>query len=141
MNKIKAVLIAVLFLTSISLVNAQGVDTDYKVYNYSTSIEKGKEIEKNILLKDKDNIIAQVTLRDGKSLGMHSEAEAFWVFATAGSGELVFENDRIVKLEPGKLITVKPGVPHDVIAKPEVSIIVIKYLKEDNGEESENHDH
>ena len=141
MNKINAVLIVVLFLTTVSLINAQSTETDYTVYDYSTTIEEGKEIEKNILLKDEENVIAQITLRDGKSLGMHSEDGAFWVFATAGSGDLVFENDRIVKLEPGKLITVKPGVPHDVVAKPEVTIMVIKFLEEDNDEESENHGH
>ena len=141
MNKINAVLIVVLFLTTVGLINAQSTETDYTVYDYSTTIEEGKEIEKNILLKDEENVIAQITLRDGKSLGMHSEDGAFWVFATAGSGDLVFENDRIVKLEPGKLITVKPGVPHDVVAKPEVSIMVIKFLEEDNDEESENHGH
>jgi mannose-6-phosphate isomerase-like protein (cupin superfamily) len=42
---------------------------------------------------------------------------------------------------PGKLITVKPGVPHDVIAKPDVSIMVIKFLAEENDGESENHEH
>ena len=141
MNKINAVLIVVLFLTTVSLINAQSTETDYTVYDYSTTIEEGKEIEKNILLKDEENVIAQITLRDGKSLGMHSEDGAFWVFATAGSGDLVFENDRMVKLVPGKLITVKPGVPHDVVAKPEVSIMVIKFLEEDNDEESENHGH
>ncbi len=141
MNKIKAVLLAVLFFITINLVNAQSDETDYKVYNYSTSIENGQELEKNILLKNENNIIAQVTMRNGKSLGMHSEAGAFWVFATGGSGKLIFENDRIVKLAPGKLITVKPGVPHDVIADPEVSIMIIKFINEEDEAKNDNHEH
>ncbi len=141
MNNLKFIIIAVIFLITAGSVNSQNVETDFTVYDYSTTIEEGKELEKNILLKDEENIIAQITLRDGKSLGMHSEAGAFWVFATAGSGDLIFENDRIVKLEPGKIVTVKPGIPHDVIAKSEVSIIVIKFLDEDGDEGVGNHEH
>lgn len=141
MNKINTVLIAVLFITTVSLVNGQSTETDYTIYSYSTVIEKGESLEKNILLKDQENLIGQFTLRNGKSLGMHTDESAFWVFAISGSGDLVFENDRIVKLKPGKLVAVKPGIPHDVIAKPEISIMVIKFLEEHNDEESENHEH
>jgi hypothetical protein len=75
MNKINVVLLTVLFFIAISLVNAQSDETDYQVYNYSTSIEEGKELEKSILLKGEENIIAQFTLRDGKSL-----AQRRWSF-------------------------------------------------------------
>ena len=79
MNKINAVLLAISFLTTVSLVNGQSTETDYTVYNYSTVIEKGESLEKNILLKDKENLIGQFTLRNGKSLGMHTDESAFWV--------------------------------------------------------------
>jgi mannose-6-phosphate isomerase-like protein (cupin superfamily) len=140
MNKIKIVTAAIIFFVFVNSIIAQTSESDYTVYSYSTVIDKGDSLEKNILLKDQENLIGQFTLRNGKSLGMHTDNNAFWVYAIAGSGDLVFENDRIVKLEPGKLVTVKPGVPHDVIAKPEVSIMVIKFLEEDNNEKRGDHE-
>jgi hypothetical protein len=58
---------------------------------------------------------------------MHIEDGAFWVIRTAGSRDLIFENERTVKLELGKLVTVNPGAPHDVFAKPEVAILIINF--------------
>ncbi len=64
-------------------------------------------------------------------MGMHTEKNAFWVLATAGKGKLIMgENKETVDLKPGILVTVKPGIPHDVIADPALSILVVKFLDE-----------
>lgn len=134
MNKIKSILlIAAISAITVGTSTAQISKDDYKVLNYSTAIEDGKPLEKNLLLKSDENIIANVTLRDGKSLGVHTEKNAFWVAATAGSGQLILgENEKVIELTPGTIVTVKPGIPHDVVAKPDLSILVIKFL---NGKE------
>jgi len=130
MNKIKTtLLIAVILTISVGTSLAQLSDTDYKVLNYATSIEKGEALQKNLLLKNDNNVIANVTLRNGKALGVHTEKNAFWVIGTAGSGKLVLgENEKTIELKPGVMVTVKPGVPHDVIADTDLSILVIKFL-------------
>ena len=105
-------------------------------------MKKEKPLEKNLLLKNDVNKIAQVTLRDGKGMGMHSEKNAFWVLGTAGTGELVLgEDGKVIELKQGVMVLVKPGVPHDVIAKPELSIMVIKFLDGDMTEENHEHNH
>ena len=130
MNTIKSMLFAVVILTiTVGTSMAQISKDDYKVLNYTTAIENGKPLEKNLLLKNDENVIANVTLRDGKSLGMHTEDNAFWVAATAGSGQLILgKNEKVIELKPGTIVTVNPGIPHDVVAKPDLSILVIKFL-------------
>ena len=138
MNKITSMLLVAIILTlSVGTSISQISENDYKVLNYSTTIEDGKPLEKNLLLKNDTNIIANVTLRDGKSLGVHTEKNAFWILGTAGSGELILgNNEKVIELKPGVLVTVKSGIPHDVTANPELSILVIKFLN--NGENSEH---
>ena len=108
---------------------AQVTADDFKVIDYSTEIEEGDPLEKSVLLKSDKNVIAQVTLRDGKSMGVHTVENAFWVLATAGSGELILgENEKVIELKPGVFVMVKPGIPHDVVAKQDLSILVIKFV-------------
>jgi len=127
---IKTLLLTVVIIAFTTNTNqAQISKDDYKVLNYSTSIEGGKPLEKDLLFKSGKNIIANVTLRDGKALGVHTEKNAFWVIATAGKGKLVLgDNEEMIELKPGVMVTVKPGIPHDVVAKPNLSILVVKFL-------------
>ncbi len=130
MNYLRTILLTIIIISILTITNtAQISKDDYKVFSYATTIESGKPLEKNILFKGGKNIIANVTLREGKALGNHTEKNAFWVITTAGNGELVLgENEEVIKLKPGVMVTVKPGIPHDVIAKPDLSILVVKFL-------------
>lgn len=141
MNRFKSILILTgILIISAGVMMAQVTEKDYKVIDYSTKIEKGEPLEKALLFKGDKRIIAQVTLRDGKSLGMHTEHIPFMVYVASGKGELILgENEKIIVLEAGTLVTVESGIAHDVAAKPELSILVIKLTG--NGVKSEKHDH
>ena len=141
MIKIKSIFfITGILLLSTGAMMAQVTEKDYKVIDYPTTIEKGEPLEKALLFKGEKRIIAQVTLREGKSLGMHTEHIPFLVYAISGKGELILgENEKIIVLKAGTLVTVESGIAHDVVAKPELSILVIK-LTGDQGS-NEKHDH
>ncbi len=106
---------------------AQVTENDYTVIAYSPKIEKGEPLEKAMLFKGEKRIIAQVTLRDAQSMGVHTEAVPFLVYAVSGKGALILgENEKNIALEAGTLVTVESGIPHDVVAQPELSILVVK---------------
>jgi quercetin dioxygenase-like cupin family protein len=130
MIKIRSILLTVVVLTTLTGINmAQNLENNYTVYNFKAKINDGHPIEKNLLLKGENNIVANVTLRDNKSMGVHTEKNAFWVITTAGSGKLILgDNEKTIELKPGVMVTVKPGIPHDVLADPNLSILVVKFL-------------
>ena len=79
--------------------------------------------------------IAQLTLRNGKRLESHSVEEPILIQCIAGSGEVLIQNEdaeETIELIPGKILTIEGGVLHDVIAKPEISIILIRFLDSEN---------
>jgi len=135
-NKIKTITMAVVILIVSAVTNsAQISDSDYEILSYTATINDGKALEKNLLFKSEENIIANVTLRDGKAMGVHTEKNAFWVLGAAGRGKLVLgDNDKTIELKPGAMVLVKAGIPHDVIAEPELSILIVKFLKKENND-------
>ncbi len=130
MNRYKRALIVFrVILISSTMSFAQLHENDYKVVNFATTIEDGDALQKNLLLKNAENVIANVILRNGKALGVHTEKNAFWILGTAGKGKLVLgKNEKTIELKPGVLVTVKPEIPHNVIADTDLSILVIKFL-------------
>ncbi|MCK5456445.1 MAG: hypothetical protein KAI45_04905, partial [Melioribacteraceae bacterium] len=67
------------------------------------------------------------------------EETPFMVYGIAGEGILVLgENEKSISIKPGVLVTVETGIAHDVIAKPNLSILVFKLI--DSEEMSENHE-
>lgn len=74
--------------------------------------------------------ISHVNMMNGKSLGEHSVKMPFVIFCTSGDGELVFADDKKVNLKPGNLITIEANVSHEVIAKPKLSFLLIRFMKD-----------
>ncbi|MBZ0199720.1 MAG: hypothetical protein K8H86_07630 [Ignavibacteriaceae bacterium] len=104
---------------------------DFKVLEYKTEIDAGKDKEVKLLFEDELRKIAQLTLRNGMKLASHSVAEPITIQCIAGSGELIVgegEDSKSVELNPGTFITIEANVPHDVIAKPSISILLIKFM-------------
>lgn len=130
MRKVKSILIVgIIILISSQIIFAQELKKDYTVIEYSKVIDEGKELDENILFEGPKRKIAQVTMRDGKSLGAHSVDIPFLVYCTAGTGDLILGKEKkSIELNEGIMITVEADVPHDVIAQPELSIIVIRFL-------------
>lgn len=96
--------------------------------NLQTKIGAGKDIESNLLFDGARRKIMQVILRRNAVLKAHKAAEPITVQCAAGAGELLdVSKNKIYKLSPGVLITVEPGVVHEVRALPEVSILLTKF--------------
>lgn len=131
---IKQIMIAAIIL--IASVVAQTdkpviTENDYAVINYSNQLVVDEAIKKDILFDGPRRKIAQLTLNDGKSLGSHTVTMPFMVYCVTGEGELILgENEKSVKLKPGKMVTVEANIQHDVIAKPDISIVVIRFLND-----------
>jgi len=144
MNRYKtALLVFGVILISSTMSFAQLKDSDYKIINYAKTIEDGKPLSKKMLDKGERRIIAEVTLRDGKALGVHTENTPFMVYGIAGEGVLVLgDNEKSIPITPGVLVTVETGVAHDVVAKPNLSILVFKFIgNEKKNEKHEEHKH
>lgn len=126
-----------LFLTISLLTNdtiAQ-TKTSYKVIEIKNKITVGKDKEVNMLFEGDRRKIAQLTLRNGKRLESHSVKEPIVIQCVAGEGELIINNaeeNNIIKLLPGTFVTIESNVMHDVIGKPEISILLIRFLQPEN---------
>ncbi len=122
------------FFITISQVNAQ-TNSDFKVLEIQTEIGEGKDKEAKVLFEGERRKIVQLTLRNGMSLKSHSAEEPITVQCVAGSGELIIgagENSELIKLQPGVFVTIEANILHDVIGKPSVSIVLIRFLEENN---------
>lgn len=112
--------------------NAQTKES-YKIIDITSEIADGKEKEVNLLFEGERRKIVQLTLRNGKNLEDHSAKEPILIQCVAGEGELIIKSDKesnTFKLLPGKYVTVEANVVHDVIGKPSVSILLIRFFKE-----------
>ncbi|HMN22939.1 MAG TPA: hypothetical protein PKE38_00500 [Ignavibacteriaceae bacterium] len=131
-------LTAVLLLVSPVLIinqSAAQTNTDFKVLDIQTEISEGKDKEAKVLFDGERRKIAQLTLRNEMSLKPHSVEEPITVQCVAGSGDLIIgegENSELIKLQPGVFVTIDANVLHDIIGKPSVSIVLIRFLEEYN---------
>ena len=73
--------------------------------------------------------IISVKLRGGEVLAKHKASEPITVFCLAGSGTFRagknLEDEQ--KLVAGTLITLEPEIEHEVVADPEIHILVTKF--------------
>ncbi len=112
--------------------NVQTMES-YKVIDVTNEISDGKEKEVNVLFEGERRKIVQLTLRNGKNLEGHSAKEPIVIQCVAGEGELIIKNadeSNTIELLPGTFVTVEANVVHDVIGKPSVSIVLIRFLEE-----------
>lgn len=133
-TKIFSLAAVLLFLSPVFITNQSfaQIKNDYKVLEIKTEIGKGKEKEVKLLFEGERRKIVQLTLRNGNNLEDHSAKEPIVIQCVAGEGELITKNDEVsntIKLLPGKYVTVEANVVHDVIGKPSVSIVLIRFLE------------
>lgn len=81
------------------------------------------------LFKAAGRRLVQVDLRGGEVLAKHHAAVPITVLCLAGKGKFRAGDglDESQQLLPGTLITLEAGVEHDVIAEPDLSILVTKF--------------
>ncbi|MBZ0178461.1 MAG: hypothetical protein K8F36_04140 [Melioribacteraceae bacterium] len=126
-----------IFLILIQSNVAQESECDFTIIEYSKNIEDGKELNIENLFEGTRRKISHVNMANGKCLGEHSVKMPFVIFCTSGEGVLVFANDTKVNLKPGSLITIEANVTHDVIAKPKLSFLLIRFMKDETYNQSE----
>jgi quercetin dioxygenase-like cupin family protein len=126
--------LTVMFFNPTEMVaQTNGAYTEIKIQD---KIGDGKEKEVNMLFEGEKRIIAQLILRDGTNLRWHSVAEPITIQCIAGEGELQIKNEEktdTLKLIPGTLVTLESLVDHDIVGKPSVSIVLVRFL---NGSEN-----
>jgi Uncharacterized conserved protein, contains double-stranded beta-helix domain len=73
--------------------------------------------------------IMEIVLRRGETLARHKAGEPITVFCLAGSGTFRagrnLEEER--KLEAGTLVTLEAGIEHELVAEPEIHILVTRF--------------
>lgn len=123
--------LTVMFFNPTEMVaQTNGAYTEIKIQD---KIGDGKEKEVNLLFEGERRKIAQLTLRNGTNLRWHSVAEPITIQCIAGEGELqikIEEKTDTLKLIPGTLVTLESLVDHDIIGKPSVSIVLIRFLND-----------
>ncbi len=97
------------------------------------------EIEQSEKSKDVKEIfngmrlrIVQVNLRNNQILSKHKANDPITVFCLAGNGTFRAGKDleEEQKLVAGTLITLEGEVEHEVVAEPEISLLVTKFKSE-----------
>ena len=89
--------------------------------------EKNKEI--NVLLSEERRKVIEVKLFNGEILAKHSTPSPITVLCLSGNG--IFkagENlEQAQKLTQGTLIYLEKGILHEVVAEPDLRILVTKF--------------
>lgn len=109
--------------------NAQ-TKSSYKVIEIKNKITEGKDKEVNMLFEGNRRKIVQMSLLNGKRLGSHSVEEPIVIQCVAGEGELTINNaeeNNTIKLLQRTFVTIESNVVHDVIGKPAVPVLLIRF--------------
>ncbi len=100
--------------------------TDFELGNVSDG-EKSKDVKE--IFNGVRRRMVEVTLRNNDVLSKHKAAEPITVLCLGGSGRFLagadLEESQILK--PGTLLTVEAEVFHEVIAEPDIHILVTKF--------------
>lgn len=127
--------VVLVFISPVLTKNQSKAQTknDYKVLDIQTVIGEGKDKKVKVLFEGERRKIAQLTLRNGKKLESHSVEEPITIQYVTGYGEVIIgegDDSKSIELRPGTFMTIEANVLHDVIGKPSVSILLIRFLKE-----------
>ncbi|MDQ3181571.1 MAG: hypothetical protein M3Q33_13750 [Acidobacteriota bacterium] len=89
--------------------------------------EKSKEVKK--VFDGVRRQIISVILRNNEVLAKHKANEPITVFCLAGSGTFRAGKDLEdeQKLEAGTLITLEAEIEHEIVAEPEIYVLITKF--------------
>ena len=95
----------------------------------NTNIKSSKSLEINEIFNGERRRLLKIKLTNGETLKKHRADEPITILCLAGKG--VFkagENlEEELELESGTLLTLEPRILHEVIAKPELSLLLTKF--------------
>jgi quercetin dioxygenase-like cupin family protein len=92
--------------------------------------EKNKDVSQ--IFNGERRSIVEICLRNGEKLGRHKAFEPITVFCLAGEGTFRAGKDleEEQKLVAGTLITLEAEIEHEVVAEPEICLLVTKFKSE-----------
>lgn len=95
-------------------------------------IDSEKDIEARQVFKGSGRQIMEVKLRNNAVLSKHKVSEPITVFCLAGRGKFLAGEDLQEEqiLETGTLLTLAAEIPHEVIAEPDLQILVTKFKQD-----------
>ncbi len=103
-----------------------------KTFSFGKFPENEKPNDVKEIFNGNRRRMVQVNLRNREILSKHKANEPITVFCLAGTGTFKagpdLEDEQ--KLTAGTLITLEAGVEHEVIAEPEISLLVTKFKAE-----------
>lgn len=95
-----------------------------------TDIASGPDRQVVSLFTGPGRKLVQITLRNGATLAAHTAPVPITIQCVAGSGTLtVSDQEAAVPLKPGVLVTIEPGVVHEIVAAPSVSILLTQFTE------------
>ena len=95
-----------------------------------SALEPGPDKQVVSLFTGTRRTLVQITLRNGTTLAAHKAPVPITIHCVAGSGTLTVSGPGAgapVPLEPGVLVTLEPGVVHEIVAAPSVSILLTQF--------------
>jgi quercetin dioxygenase-like cupin family protein len=93
-----------------------------------SSIEPGADKQVVSLFTGPRRTLVQITLRNGATLAAHKAPVPITIQCVVGSGTLALKDEGTsVSLTPGVLVTLEPGVAHEIVASPSVSILLTQF--------------
>lgn len=98
------------------------------ILELQTAIEPGTDRQVVPLFTGPRRTLVQITLRNGATLAAHKAPVPITIHCVAGSGTLTLPGQGpAVPLKPGVLVTIEPGVVHEIVASPSVSILLTQF--------------
>ena len=99
-----------------------------KVLALQSSIEPGADKQVVSLFTGPRRTLVQITLRNGTTLAAHKAPVPITIQCVVGSGALALKDEGTsLSLTPGVLVTLEPGVVHEIVASPSVSILLTQF--------------
>ena len=93
-----------------------------------SSIEPGVDKQVVPLFTGPRRTLVQITLRNGATLAAHKAPVPITIHCVAGSGTLTAsDSETPLPLRPGVLVTLEPGVVHEIVAAPSVSVLLTQF--------------
>lgn len=98
-------------------------------FDFNGKIQTEKDIEVKELFQGLRRRLVEVKLKENGILKKHKAAEPITIFCVSGNGVFLAGKDLEEKqvLRSGTLITLEPEIEHEVIAEPEIHLLVTKF--------------
>jgi quercetin dioxygenase-like cupin family protein len=99
-------------------------------FDLNGNIQSKEDISAHVIFNGFRRRMVEVKLVNNGVLKKHKAAEPITVFCLSGKGTFSAGPDLEEKqfLEAGALITLEPEIEHEVIAEPEIHLLVTKFI-------------